>query len=546
MGRVRTQSSSDFLQEGSFSMSKRSTAWTVLAAMLLTSCAVGPDFKRPDPPSIVRYTDESFPKATVSSTFAHGDPQQFSPGGKLQKDWWRLLKSEPLDQLIEQALRDSPTIASAQATLRQAQQNLVAEQGLTWPNVNGQANVQREQFSGASLGQAGTSIFTLYNASVNVSYALDVFGGIRRQIEGLRAQAESANFQLQATYLTLTANLATTAIREASLRAQVRATEEIEKLQQDQLAIVERRFNLGAVTKTDVLSQRTALAQTRANLPPLQRQLSQLRHQLALYAGRPPESAGLPSFELDGLDLPLELPVSVPSDLVRQRPDILSAEALLHAASAQVGVATANLYPQFTLTGNIGTEAVGASQLFKSSSSAWGLGAGVLAPLFSGGQLQANRRAAVAAYDAAAANYRETVLTAFANVADSLRALQTDALALQAQVEAQHQAQDAFELASRQFNVGAVSYLTLLNSQTQLQQTRIAVVQAQADRFADTVALFQALGGGWWNTLTPVQTSRRGEPDALVSPTSVGQGSGVRLANAGTSSPPLARSDRIR
>jgi NodT family efflux transporter outer membrane factor (OMF) lipoprotein len=212
-----------------------------------------------------------------------------------------------------------------------------------------------------------------------------------------------------------------------------------------------------------------------------------------------PEAAGLPSFELDGLELPLQLPVSVPSELVRQRPDILSAEALLHAASAQVGVATANLYPQFTLTGNIGTEAVGASQLFKSNSSAWGLAAGVLAPLFSGGQLQAERRAAVAAYDAAAANYRETVLTAFANVADSLRALQTDALALQAQVEAQHQAQDAFNMASYQFNVGAVSYLTLLNAQQQFQQTRIAVVQAQADRFADTVALFQALGGGWWS-----------------------------------------------
>jgi NodT family efflux transporter outer membrane factor (OMF) lipoprotein len=483
-------------------MSKRSTAWTTawtaLAMMSLASCAVGPDFKRPEPPSIDRYTDSSFPNATVSSVFAHGDAQEFSAGGKLQRQWWTLFKSEALDQLIEQALRDSPTIVSAQATLRQAQQNLVAEQGLQWPNVSGQANAAREQVSAASVGLPNSSIFTLYNASVNVSYALDVFGGIRRQVEGLRAQADNANFQLQATYLTLTANLATTAIREASLRAQLRATEDIEKLQQDELAIVERRFNLGAVTKTDVLTQRTALAQTRASLPPLQRQLSQLRHQLALYSGRTPESAGLPSFELDGLELPLQLPVSVPSDLVRQRPDILSAEALLHTASAQVGVATANLYPQFTLTGNIGTEATGASQLFKSSASVWSLGAGVLAPIFSGGQLQAQRRAAVAAYDAAAANYRETVLTAFSNVADSLRALQTDALALQAQVEAQHQAQDAFNMASYQFNVGAVSYLTLLNAQQQFQQTRIAVVQAEADRFADTVALFQALGGGWW------------------------------------------------
>jgi NodT family efflux transporter outer membrane factor (OMF) lipoprotein len=479
---------------------QRSAAWVVApAAVMLVSCAVGPDFKRPDAPAIERYTDAEFPNTTVESAFAHGGAQQFAVGDNLQRQWWTLFKSEPLDRLIEQALRDSPTIASAQSTLRQVQQNLAAERGLTWPNLSGQMNVQREQFSGASLGQSGTSIFTLYNASVNVSYTLDAFGGIRRQLEALQAQVDDANYLLQATYLTLTANLATTAIREASLRAQIRTTEEIEKLQKDQLDIVERRFNLGAVTKSDVLSQRTTLAQTRASLPPLQRQLSQLRHQLALYAGRTPESTGLPSFELDGLELPLQLPVSVPSDLVRQRPDILSSEALLHAASAQVGVATANLYPQITLTGNIGSEAVGASQLFRSGSSAWGLGAGLLAPIFNGGQLLANKRAAAAAFDAAAANYRQAVLIAFANVADALRALQTDASALQAQVEAQHQAQDAFQLASRQFNVGAVSYLTLLNSQQQLLQTRVAVVQAQADRFADTVALFQALGGGWWN-----------------------------------------------
>jgi len=483
--------------------------WTgaaaVLAAMAAASCAVGPDFKRPATPSADRYTEGALPAATVATDSAHGGAQQFAPGGELQRQWWTLFHSESLDRLIEQALRDSPTVASAQATLRQAQQNLAAERGLTWPNLSGQLSVEREQFSGASIGQPHAAIFTLYNASVNVSYTLDMFGGIRRQIEALQAQVDNADFQLQATYLTLTSNLATTAIREASLRAQIRATEEIEKLQQDQLTIVERRFNLGAVTKSDVLSQRTALAQTRAGLPGLQRQLSQLRHQLALYAGRTPESAGLPLFELDGLELPLEVPVSVPSELVRQRPDILSAEALLHAANAQVGVATANLYPQLTLTGNYGTQAVGFSQLFKSGSAAWGIGSGVVAPIFNGGQLQANRRAAVAAFDAAAANYRQAVLTAFANVADSLRALQTDALALQAQVEAQRQAREAFNMASYQFNVGGTSYLTLLNAQQQLQQTRIAVVQAQADRFADTVALFQALGGGWWNDNTGMQ-----------------------------------------
>ena len=259
------------------------------------------------------------------------------------------------------------------------------------------------------------------------------------------------------------------------------------------------RFNVGAVTRSDVLAQRTALAQTRALLPGLQRQLAQVRHQLALYAGQPPEGAGLPSFDLEALQLPLQLPVSVPSDLVRQRPDILSAEALLHAASARVGVATAALYPQITLSGNVGTEALSPGSLFKHDSTVWGIGPSLLVPIFSGGQLQANRREAIAAFDAAAANYRQTVLAAFASVADALRALEADAVALQAQAEAQRQAREAFEMASRQFNVGAVNYITLLNTQQQLQQTRIAVVQAQADRFADTVALFGALGGGWWN-----------------------------------------------
>jgi len=478
----------------------RPGAWLALAAIALASCAIGPDFKRPEAPSGGRYTDESMPAATAASDVAHGGAQQFAAGGALQQQWWTLFHSEPLDHLIEQALRDSPTVASAQATLRQAQETLVAGRGATWPAVNGQASVQREQFPGASIGQSGTFLFTLYNASVNVSYTLDVFGAIRRQLEALQAQVDSADFQLQATYMTLTSNVATTAIREASLRAQIQATEDIEKLQQDQLQIVERRFNLGAVTKSDVLSQRTALAQTRATLPGLQRQLSQLRHQLALYAGQAPEAAGLPSFELEGLELPLQLPVSVPSDLVRQRPDILSAEALLHAASARVGVATANLYPQITLSGNVGWEALKASQLFTGDSNVWGIGPGLLAPIFEGGQLRANRRAAIAAFDAAAANYRQTVLTAFSNVADALRALQTDALALQAQVEAQRQAREAFNMASYQFNVGGTSYLTLLNAQQQVQQTRIAVVQAQADRFADTVALFQALGGGWWSS----------------------------------------------
>jgi NodT family efflux transporter outer membrane factor (OMF) lipoprotein len=265
---------------------------------------------------------------------------------------------------------------------------------------------------------------------------------------------------------------------------------------------VEQQFRLGGVSLPDLLAQKAQLAQTRAVLPPLEKELSQTGHQLAVLTGRLPSEAKLPDFDLDGLKLPRELPVSLPSELVRQRPDIRAAEALLHAASAQVGVATANLYPQVTLSGSFGSVATKAGDLFASGMDVWSLGAGVLQPVFHGGELTARRRAAVAAYDAASAQYRETVLQAFQNVADVLRALDADALALKAQAEAEAAARDSRDITGKQFSLGAVSYLTLLDSERQYQQARIALVQVQAVRYADTAALFQALGGGWWNRQT--------------------------------------------
>ena len=355
--------------------------------------------------------------------------------------------------------------------------------------------------SGAAIGQTGADTFTLFNASVNVSYTLDLFGGVRRELEALQAQVDYQRFQMEGVYLALTSNIVTTVVKEAALRAQLLATRDILAVQEKQLEAIENQLRLGGVSRSDLLAQRTEIAQTRATLPPLEKELAQTRHLLAVLAGRyPHEAAELPAFDFDSMQLPRELPVSLPSALVRQRPDIRAAEELLHAASAQVGVATANLYPQLTLTGSYRNG--GRIRSAISSAAAlpiFNLGAGLLQPLFHGGALNARRRAALAAYDQAAAQYRATVLQAFQNVADVLRALEADARTLKAQAEAAAAAQDAFDLTRKQFRLGAVSYLSLLNAERQYQQVRISLVQAQAARFADTAALFQALGGGWWN-----------------------------------------------
>ena len=484
----------------------------VLIAFLLGACSVGPDFQRPDAPKGGSYVEAPLPLTTRGSTGAAADStadatadskfaaQNLRVGNDLAQDWWTLFHSDALDRFVSAALRDNPTLAGASATLRVAQENLAATRGSLFPSVNASASAARERASGAAIGiNSPGNTFSLYNAGVSVSYTFDLFGSVRRQIEAAQAQVDYQENQYRATQLALTANIVTSVIREAQLREQVLALREVEKLQRAGLAIVERRFALGAVTRTDVLSQRTALAQTVAAISPLEKQRAQARHQLAAYAGKTPSEVDLAGFDVAHLELPVDLPVSVTSDLVRQRPDILASEALLHAASAQVGVATANLYPQITLGGNYGSTALSASSLFKPASVVWGLTGSVTQPIFHGGTLRAQRRAAVAAFDQAAAAYRQTVLGAFQNVADALRALEFDAQTLAAQSDAYDQAKGAADLAQRQFDTGASSYLSLLSAQQQYQQAAVNVVQARADRLADTAALFQALGGGWWN-----------------------------------------------
>ncbi len=474
--------------------------------LALTGCAVGPDFKTPAPPEGSGYTPTALPASTAAAPGTAGAAQQFETGADIPAQWWTLFRSEPLDALIRMALAQSPSLGAAQATLREARETLAAERGgLLFPSVDAQGQGARERASGVTLGAPGYNPeLTVLNATVNVSYSVDVFGGARRQIEGYQAQVDYANYQLEATYLTLTSSVVSTAIKEASLRGQLRATQDVLGAEEKQLSIVERQFSVGAIPRATLLNQQTLVATTRSTLPGLEKSLAQTRHQLAVLVGRPPSDASLPEFSLENLNLPSELPVTLPSALVRQRPDIRASEASLHQASAQVGVATAALYPQIGLSAQYGREALAWQGLSNPANTIWTLGASVTQPLFRGGQLTAQRRAALAAYDAAENQYHQTVLLAFENVADSLRALELDAATLVSIEQTEAIARKALELTQAQYRLGAVSAVSLLDSQRQFASAHVNLVSAQAARLTDTVALFQALGGGWWNRPEPL------------------------------------------
>jgi NodT family efflux transporter outer membrane factor (OMF) lipoprotein len=423
-------------------------------------------------------------------------------GKDIPAQWWTLFQSSALDGLVRQALEASPTLTRANAKLRQAQEDLSARSGGTrLPKVDAKLSANRVDVNPQSLGVQALPVqtpFNLYLASVGVSYTLDLFGSTRRELVGLQAGVDFQRYEVEAARLMLAGNVVTAAIREASLREQIGATQEIVELQERQLAITERLVNLGTAAQADAVAQRLDLAQIRAVLPDLQRQLEQVRHRLAVYIGRPPGTANLPEFKLTDLQLPSELPVNLPSELARQRPDIRAAEALLQQASARVGVATANLYPQITLTANVGSLASNGGDLFSSGTGFYLLGASLTQPLFHGGELEAKRRSAVAAYEQAGAAYQEAVLQGFQNVADVLRALEADAKKLRDRTEAATQARAYHDITSARFKAGGVSYFFLLDAQRKLHGALIDRTQALADRYADSAALFQALGGGWW------------------------------------------------
>ena len=466
---------------------------TSTAALCLAGCTVvGPDFERPAAPMVMGYTSYPLPAATVSAdTPIAGDAQRFLQDTDVPGEWWTLFGSQTLTNLVAQALRANPDVEAAQASLRQAHDNLIAQQGALFPQVNGGAQAGRERSGGRD--------FDLFNASVSVSYLIDAFGSVQRSIEASGALQDNARFQLEATYLTLTSNVITAAIQGASLQAQIAATQDIITAESQELDLLNQQFELGAVARGDVLQQQSQLAATQASLPPIQKQLEQVRNTLAILIGGYPANAQIPNIQLADLRLPSDLPLSVPSNLIQQRPDIRASEALLHNASANIGVATANLFPQFTVTGSVNENAAQIGQFFSAENTGWSLIAGLTAPIFRGGTLRAQQRAAYDTFDRSAAQYRSTVLNAFATVANALAALQLDAENVRTQLYAEQTAEQSLDITMERFQAGAIAYLALLDAQRTYQQARIALVIAQANRFADTVALFQSLGGGWWN-----------------------------------------------
>ena len=478
-----------------------SRIFAVAATAIVSGCAVGPDFKTPLAPDVSGYTPKPLPAQTVAAADSTGGPQRFVNGRDLPGDWWRVFGSPELKNIVERAVQNNPDLAAAQAALRVAQANMVAGAGAFFPSLDGNfgANRQKTGVASTSALNQETATYNLFTSQVQVSYTPDVFGGTRRSVESLQAQRDNQRFQLEATYLTLTSNVVVEAIQEASLRGQIAATYKLIKIETDLLHVLRDQLSAGVISEVEISTQEATLAQTEQALPPLEQQLAQQRHLLSALTGGLPSQEPPEKFELAALHLPHELPVSLPSQLVEQRPDVRAAEENMHSASALIGVAVANRLPNISLTASYGVNALSVEQLFAPGSSTWGLGATALMPLLHGGTLLEKEQAARETYEQASSQYRSAVITAFRNVADSLTALQNDAAALQKAVGFEKAAGKTLNITRRRLQIGEVNYLELLNAQQTYQRALITLVVAQSNRLADSAALFQALGGGWWN-----------------------------------------------
>jgi NodT family efflux transporter outer membrane factor (OMF) lipoprotein len=472
-----------------------------LALLITGGCAVGPNYKKPVAPNVPGYAPSPPTTTSSSPNVTGGEAQSFIPGRDIPGDWWTLFHSKPLNDLIERSLKNNPDLKSAQAALLVARENTLAQKGAYYPSVSGGFSATRAKTSQeiSPVPSFTTFQYSLFTPEVSVSFVPDVFGLNRRTVESLKAQQEQARYVVAATNITLSSNVAAAAIQEASLRAQIEATNELVKINTNMLEALRKQFIAGYVGRLDVAAQEAQLAQVAATLPPLLKQLAQQRDLLAVLSGGFPNEDLAEKFELSSLQLPQELPITIPSKLVEQRPDVLQAEENLHAASALIGVARANRLPSFNLTGDVGSMALAFGDIFSAGNGFRDATAGITQPIFEGGTLMHKERAARAAYVQADEQYRSTVLTAFQNVADTLHALEQDADGLKAAVAARDAAKVTLDLTTRQMQVGYVNYLTLLSAEQNYQQAVINLVQAQANRYADTAALFQALGGGWWN-----------------------------------------------
>lgn len=469
----------------------------LLASALLAGCTVGPHFHAPAVPTIGTYTPEPLPK-TSSSIGRAGVSQQFNAHADIPAQWWTLFHSPPLDQMVREALRNSPTIAQARERLRAAQEELSARTGQTqYPRVSGNASAQREQVNLATFGVPfpNPKPFTLLNGSVAVSYALDLFGANRHWLESLRAQVGYEGWQWQAARLMLTGNVVSAAIEQAELQSEIDIQRKMIDAQRQELKISAGRYRAGGISRSDLRTERTALAQVKAGLPGFEQQLDAVNDELAALMGQSPAGARVPFIHFADLTLPAELPLSLPSSLVRQRPDILASESLLRKACAKVGIATANLFPQIMLSADAG----GVGTRLSTGGGIWNVEASLVQPLYDGGALRAEKREAISHYQEADNAYRETVLAAFRQVADTLRAIEHDAETLQLRSEAESEAESNYRIASARYQAGGISQLALLEAERQSLQAKLSQSTAVANRFRDSATLFQALGGGWWN-----------------------------------------------
>ncbi len=503
-------------------------AATLLFGYMLAGCAVGPDFKRPEAPASEGYIPHQTVGQTASVSQSTSDAQHFDAFKDIPFDWWTLFQSPQINSLIEKAFRSNPTIEAAQAALRQAQQNTIAQQGYFYPTVGVEYLPSRNKLAGNMGGNSpgiqgngtiiqtysnpagpapynGPAYYNFHTAQVTLSYAPDVFGGNRRAVESLQAQAEFQKFQLEATYITLASNVVAAALQEASLRAQIAAIEKIIEDNRRALEIVRKQFTIGHVMGIDVSDQELALSQAEQAVVPLRQQLEQTRDLIRVLAGHLPGDDVPETFELSSLHLPQELPLTIPSRLVEQRPDVRAAEEQLHAANAQIGVAIANRFPQFSITGMIGGEASVPSQMFQTGGGFFNLIGDIALPIFDGGTLRAREQGSRDALVQAAAQYKSTVITAFQSVADTLHAIQSDAEAFRIARKSEQAAKNALDITRKQYEVGQVSYQILLAADQAYQQSTITLTQIQTNRFGDTAALYQALGGGWWHHTDSVQ-----------------------------------------
>jgi NodT family efflux transporter outer membrane factor (OMF) lipoprotein len=472
-------------------IAKLPTFVAMAVAAVLAGCAVGPDFKRPDPPHAEQYVA---PKAVTDTSLA--DRQELLLGESPANEWWHFFGSDALDQIVARALASNRRLTAEQWSLAQSQELVNAKSGGRWPQIDATAGVGRQKYGSQFLGPLPKPPpFTYFSVGATVSYSLDFTGNLTRTIEQQRALAEYQQHQVEAAQLAVTGNAVSQALEVASLRAQIGTVEALLDRDRENLQLVQVAFDAGSVSRLDVVSAQSQLASDTTLLPPLRQQLAQARHALALTLGVAPDDTSLPDLDLAQLTLPAQLPVSLPSELARRRPDILSAESQLHAATAAVGVATSNLYPRIDLTGSTGQQSITTGQLFDTSSNVWSIASGLVAPIFDRGTLRAEKRAAVDAMRASAATYEQTVLTAFSQVADSLEALDNGAEQLRAQANAEAAARDTVAMTRQSYNEGNVGVLQVLDAERRYQQARLGYVRAQAQRYVDTAQLMLALGG---------------------------------------------------